>query len=124
VLVIDAFSSDAPPVHLLTREAVRLYLERLAPGGLLLLHVTNRYIRFAPVVAALAADAHLIARMRLDNPTIGQRARGAYPSDWAVLARREQDLGSIARDRRWGEPVIKPGALWTDDYSNVVRRLF
>ena len=123
VLVIDAFSSDAPPVHLLTREAIRLYVERLAPGGLLLLHVTNRYIHFAPVVAALAADAGLIVLMRLDSPTRAQRAQGGYPSDWAVMVRKPEDLGGIARDPRWLVPGTKPGALWTDDYSNVVRRL-
>jgi len=125
VLVIDAFSSDAPPVHLLTREAIQLYLARLVPGGLLLLHVTNRYIDYAPVVAALAADAGLVARMRYDSALVAsQRARGAYGSDWAVLARREEDLGVIARDRRWAAPAIKAGALWTDDFSNVVRRLY
>jgi len=123
VLVIDAFSSDAPPVHLLTREAMRLYFGRLAPGGLLLLHVTNRYIHFAPVVAALAADGGFIARMRPDCATPALRARGAYPSDWAVLARKREDLGGIMRDRRWLVPVAERGALWTDDYSNVVRRL-
>jgi len=123
VLAIDAFSSDAPPVHLLTREAIRLYFDRLAPGGLLLLHVTNRYIQYAPVIAALAADAGLIARVRLDSPTRAQRVQGAYPSDWAVLARRKEDLSWIVEDRRWLEPIVKPGALWTDDYSNVVRRL-
>jgi hypothetical protein len=123
VLAIDAFSSDAPPVHLLTREAIRLYLERLAPGGLLLLHVTNRYLEFAPVIAALAADAGLIARMREDQVTVRQGYRGAYSSEWGVLARQEADLGPIARDPRWISPALAAGALWTDDFSNVVRRL-
>jgi hypothetical protein len=102
---------------------MRLYFDRLAPGGLLLLHVTNRYIHFTPVVAALAADGGFIARMRPDGATPALRARGAYPSDWAVLARKREDLGGIMRDRRWLVPVAEPGALWTDDYSNVVRRL-
>lgn len=123
VLIMDAFSSDAPPVHLLTREAIALYLDRLAPGGLLVVNITNRYLDYRPVIAALAADAHLLARVRLDSPTRAQRAQGAYPSDWAVLARREEDLGAIARDRRWTAPAPKAGALWTDDYSNVVLRL-
>jgi hypothetical protein len=123
VLVIDAFNSDAPPVHLLTREAFAVYLERLAPGGLLLVNVTNRHLDFDPVVAALAADAGLVARVRDHAVTPDEIRRGAYGSTWAVLARREEDLGGIAQDARWKPPRKGEGALWTDDFSNLVRRL-
>lgn len=123
VLVIDAFNSDAPPVHLLTREAMAVYLERLAPGGLLLVNVTNRHLDFDPVIAALAADAGLVARVRDHAVTPEEIRRGAYGSTWAVLARREEDLGGIAMDVRWKPPRTGAGALWTDDFSNLVRRL-
>lgn len=123
VLVIDAFNSDAPPVHLLTREALALYVERLAPGGLLLVNVTNRHLDFDPVVGALAANAGLVARVRDHAVTPEETRRGAYGSTWAVLARREEDLGGIARDARWKPPRKGEGALWTDDFSNLVRRL-
>ncbi len=123
VLVVDAFSSDAPPAHLLTREAVRLYFDRLAPGGLLLLHLSNRYLDFGPVVAALAADARLVARVRGHDPTRAEARLGDAGSVWAVLARKVDDLGRIARDPRWRPPAGAAGALWTDDFSNVVRRL-
>ena len=123
VLVIDAFNSDAPPVHLLTREALALYLGRLAPGGILMLNITNRYLDFDPVVAALAADAGITARVREHDATRDEERRGAYSSTWAVLARREQDLGAIAADPGWRRPRSAPGALWSDDFSNVVRRL-
>ncbi len=123
VLVIDAFNSDAPPVHLLTREALALYLGRLAPGGILLLNITNRYLDFDPVVAALAADAGITARVRDHDATRDEERRGAYSSTWAVLARRQEDLGAIAADPGWRRPRSAPGALWSDDFSNVVRRL-
>ncbi len=123
VLVIDAFNSDAPPVHLLTREALALYLDRLAPGGLLMLNVTNRYLDFDPVVAALAADAGVAARVRDHDATPDEERRGAYSSTWAVLARKEEELGVIATDARWRRPRSAPGALWSDDFSNVVGRL-
>jgi predicted membrane-bound spermidine synthase len=123
VLVIDAFNSDAPPVHLLTREALALYLARLAPGGILMLNITNRYLDFDPVVAALAADAGIAARVREHDATGDEERRGAYSSTWAVLARREEDLGTIVDDPDWRRPRSAPGALWSDDFSNVVRRL-
>lgn len=123
VLVIDAFNSDAPPVHLLTREALALYLGRLAPGGILMLNITNRYLDFDPVIAALATDAGITARVRGHDTTRDEERRGAYSSTWAVLARREQDLGALAADPGWRRPRSAPGALWSDDFSNVVRRL-
>jgi hypothetical protein len=123
VLVIDAFNSDGPPVHLLTREALALYLARLAPGGILMLNITNRYLDFDPVVAALAADAGIAARVREHDATGDEERRGAYSSTWAVLARREEDLGTIVDDPDWRRPRSAPGALWSDDFSNVVRRL-
>jgi spermidine synthase len=123
VMILDAFSSDAPPIHLLTREAVRLYFQRLAPGGLLAIHLSNRYIDFPPVVAALAADADLVGRVWGQEPPLAQIYRGAFGSVWAVLARREDDLGRIARDPRWEPLVAVPDALWTDDYSNIYRRI-
>ena len=123
VLVIDAFNSDAPPVHLLTREALALYLARLAPGGILMLNITNRYLDFDPVVAALAADAGITARVREHDATRDEERRGAYSSTWAVLARRDEDIGAIAADPDWRRPRRAPGALWSDDFSNVVRRL-
>jgi hypothetical protein len=123
VMILDAFSSDAPPIHLLTREAVRLYFQRLAPGGLLAIHLSNRYINFPPVVAALAADAGLVGRMWGQEPPLAQIYRGAFGSLWAVLARREEDLGRIAQDPRWERLEAVSGALWTDDYSNIYRRI-
>lgn len=119
LLVIDAFSSDAIPVHLITREALALYLSKLAPGGVLAFHTSNRYLDLGPVLARLAADREppLVARVRED----GERVPGKSPSAWVAAARAEPDLGPIASDPRWKEIPFDPSARpWSDDYSDVI----
>jgi spermidine synthase len=121
VIVVDAFTSDAIPVHLLTREALRLYLEMLAPDGLLALHLSNRYLDLEPVVANLAEDAGL--RGRLLQHDESAETEGASASTWAVLARTPQALGNLARDHRWTTAKLEsnPGvSAWTDDFHNLL----
>jgi hypothetical protein len=123
LLALDAFSGDSIPVHLLTREAVAMYLTKLREDGLLVLHISNLYLDLEPAVAALAADAHCVALVRDDNePTPEQRERGATGSRVVVLARSAKTLGPLARDARWRhlEPPISPRP-WTDDFSNLVQ---
>jgi len=119
LLVLDAFSSDAIPVHLLTREALALYQRLLAPGGVLLVHISNQHLSLEPVVAALAADAGLIALVREHKPGPLREAKDLdYSCDWAVLVRNE-DASNLANwDWRFltNRPAQGP---WTDDYSNV-----
>ena len=87
-MILDAFSSDAIPVHLLTREAFALYLDKLAPGGLIAWHISNRNLDLAPVVAALLADAGLVACAPI-RPT--RRARRlSQPASWIAIARSER----------------------------------
>jgi len=120
VIVLDAYSSDAIPVHLLTREALALYLDRLAPGGVLLFHISNRHFRLAPVVARLALDAGLCARTRHFEADARQIAAGVLPSECAVLARRCEDLGTLESDPRWQVLRVPKGApLWRDDFSSL-----
>lgn len=122
-IVIDAFSSDAIPIHLLTREAVALYLEKLAPNGILLVHISNRHLALAPVVAALAADAGLVALRREDDSTDeGARTLQRTRSDFVVLARDRSALAFLADRMDW-QPLEPEGEVrpWTDDYSDVVR---
>ena len=120
-IILDAFSSDAIPMHLLTRESVALYREKLAPGGLLAFHISNRYLSLEPVVASLAADAGWTALSWHDRFVSDEaRADGKDPSHWAVLARSPEDLGILARRASWlpaegGEA----GPLWTDNFSNI-----
>jgi hypothetical protein len=118
VLLIDAFSSDAIPIHLITREAVELYFQKLAPHGLLLVHLSNRHLRLAPVVAGTADDLGLVARLRDDDD---ESEIGKTTSSWAVLARRPEDLGRIKDNVDWVPMKAEPGVpLWTDDYSSIV----
>ena len=92
MIFVDAFSSDSIPVHLLTREAVKLYFERLESDGVLILHISNRYLNLRPVVAKLAEDAQLTAWLCVDGEDKYLNKAG---SNWVVLARRTKDLGRL-----------------------------
>jgi hypothetical protein len=119
-LVIDAFSGDTIPVHLLTREALRLYLDKLDDGGLLAFHISNTFLDLEPVISALAQSESLVVRVRMDEElNTDEVLLGKTPSRWAVMARRIEDLGPLAKDPRWRRPIARPGhTLWTDDFSN------
>jgi hypothetical protein len=124
LLILDAFSSDAIPMHLMTREALALYLDELAPGGVIAWHVSNRHLDLAPVIGDLAADAGVVAWLQSDQPTRAELADYRSPSLWLALARRPEHLAPLARDPRWkqlhGRPDARP---WTDDFSNLVGAL-
>ena len=123
LIILDAFSSDAIPSHLLTREALRLYLDKLADHGLLAFHISNRHLDLEPTVGNLAHDAGLHARAQLEAGMSKEDAGrvGRTPSHWVVLARRQEDLGALRDDRRWRALPPRPDRrLWTDDFSNML----
>ena len=122
LIICDAFSSDVPPLHLITKEAMELYLSKLAPGGRLVFNISSRYLDFRPVLGNLAANFHLSC---LDYDESGvnpsERKEGKYPSHWVVMSRQREELGSLVTDWRW--QVVGPSTemrLWTDDYSNIL----
>jgi SAM-dependent methyltransferase len=122
LIVVDAFSSDAIPVHLLTREALRLYLDVLEPDGILALHISNRYLRLEPVVAGLAEDAGLGGRLLIDDPFAGESA-GGIESTWAVLARTPAPFGALATDVHWTATPLEVDprvGVWTDDFHSLL----
>ena len=123
VIVLDAFSSDVVPVHLLTREAVALYLTKLAPGGAIVFHVSNRYLELASVVAEVAATHGLAAYKKADAAVTQEDLKQhMYASSLVVaVARRDEDL-AILRSRSGWSQYPAPGAVrpWTDDYSNIL----
>ena len=125
LIVLDAFSSDAVPVHLLSREAIRLYRSKLAAGGLLAFNASNRYLDLEPVMGGQAADAGLACRIRYDvHPTAEERRAGKQPSIWVVMGEGEPDLGQLVTDPRWRVPRVRVGAgPWTDDYSDLASYL-
>ncbi len=127
LLFVDAFSSDAIPVHLITREAVQLYMDRLTEDGILALHISNKYVALEPVVAAIAQDLGLEARIWNDS---SERHIGKTASSWVVLARNRQTLGTLAlppeEQQKYGtdfRPLhpLKNMEAWTDDYADVLR---
>jgi hypothetical protein len=121
LIVLDAFSSDAVPVHLLTREAVELYLRKLSPGGLVALHVTNNHLDLEPVVAGVARSLGLAGLSQLDEVTEAELEHGVARTHWIVLARRADGLGALARDRRWHALAADADQpVWTDVYSNIL----
>jgi len=123
LIVLDAFSGDSIPMHLVTREAFALYIRKLAPGGMLAFHISNLYLRLDPTLGALAQDAGLACLMA-DDTGIPQQMidAGKFPSKWMVMARNQGDFGALATDPRWKTVVVPPGTqAWTDDYSNLLR---
>jgi hypothetical protein len=122
LIAVDAFSSDAIPVHLITREAIELYFDKLREDGILALHISNRYLDLEPVARDLASDLGLLCRVENDNSrTEEEKQHGKSTSTWVLLVRQEADLGPLATDTRWRPPSDQLGpALWTDDFSNIL----
>jgi len=126
MIVLDAFTSDSIPVHLMTRDAMQLYLNKLEPDGLLVYHISNLHLDLGPVVGNVAASLKLPAR-RFNDKASDEDSDNAYgrdASDWIVIARNENALAAIEHDERWQALLPSPGkGIWTDDYSNVLSAL-
>jgi spermidine synthase len=120
LIILDAFSSDAIPVHLITREAVTMYLRKLTDDGIVALHISNRYLGLEPVLGNLAKNLSLVGLKQFDDES-DKQFPGKSSSDWVLLARRKEAFGSLADDTRW-TPLrqdLRVG-VWTDDFSNVL----
>jgi hypothetical protein len=124
VIVLDAFTSDAIPLHLVTREALRLYLDKLAGGGVLALHISNRYMDLEPLMGRLARDAGLAAMAESEYDvdfSEADRREGKMASTWVIMARHKEDFRGLLADARWKPiAVSKSAPLWTDDFSNIL----
>jgi SAM-dependent methyltransferase len=121
VLAVDAFSGDAIPVHLLTREAFALYLRHLKPDGILAIHTSNTYLNLNPVVQLLANDAHRPARLISNDDDLRKLIDA---SDWVLVTRNDRFLNDLD-NATLPEPIEVPPKLrlWTDDYNNVFQIL-
>ena len=119
LIVLDAFSSDTIPVHLLTREAVAGYLSKLSPHGVLLLHISNRHLDLTPVVAKVAQSLGLAAFVREDRSAGDLLTTLKADARLVVLTRDAADAGSVAGNWMPLRPD-QSSALWTDDYSNIL----
>jgi SAM-dependent methyltransferase len=120
LLVLDAFTSDAIPLHLLTREAVQLYFRKTKPGGLVVFHTSNRYLDLAPVLGDIAHSLRLVGVFRDDwTKTTDEQIKRIEGSSWVVLARTERDLAGVSAKPFWHPVQRAHKRVWTDDYSNV-----
>ena len=123
VLAVDAFSSDAIPVHLITQEALGVYLNHVRADGIVAFHVSNRFLDLAPVVARLAKEHGAHAVLVSDDPEDDDGLRSR--SDWVLVSK---DAAALER-----KPIVEAGAqpvqdrpewrTWTDDYSNLIQIL-
>lgn len=121
LIALDAFSSDAIPVHLMTREALALYLRKLKPGGAVAFHISNRYLDLEPVLVELARDARLAGAIGNFNASQEDKTAMYYASRWVVLARDAATLAPLVKERGWS--VLPPSAsvrVWTDDFSDII----
>ncbi len=120
LLILDAFSSDAIPVHLLTREAMALYFEKLSEDGIVMFHITNQRLDLVRVLSGLLDDAGLAGLRQEHRP--GQEAgRLHFRSHWVAIGRTREALTFLSEDSRWTAIAVTPDSvLWTDDFSNIV----
>lgn len=117
--VVDAFSSDAIPVHLLTKEALKLYWDKLDDGGVLAFHISNTYLNLAPLISDLAREAGLVCLVRFDTKGAASMPESKGASQWAVMARSPRHLDFLAHDPRWERiPQRSTSMAWTDDFSD------
>jgi spermidine synthase len=118
IIILDAFTSDAIPVHLLTREALQLYLSKLEDTGIIVFNITNRYVFAEPLLESLAEDAGLAALYQSDDY---DGSIEKYDSKWVIMSRDAANFGNLRYDDRW--QVLSgwnPAAVWTDDFSNIL----
>jgi hypothetical protein len=121
LLVVDAFSSDAVPMHLLTREAFADYRRLLSDRGLLLVHISNRYLDLMPVVAAAAAGGRWNARYRSYRPDWAGMQVNEYGSDWIALSPSGETMAALTHAGGWDALRPRPGFRpWTDDHASVL----
>lgn len=122
LLAIDAFSSDAIPQHLLTREALQIYLDALDQDGVLMIHISNRFVDLRPVLARLVEEEGLVAALRDHHPEIRETAM--YPSAWVAITRTQSRLDQLTSGPDPWESLGEPrGEAWTDEYASILPHL-
>jgi len=123
LIIVDAYSSDAIPIHLATREAMKIYKDKLAPQGAVVMHVSNRHLELESVVVGIA-DANDLKCWVYDEDS-GRDDEYIFATDVVVCARQEADVGKLAFDDKWTETEPTEGQrVWTDDYSNILGAVY
>jgi spermidine synthase len=123
LIVLDAFSSDAIPIHLMTREAVEIYKRKLSPRGILVMHISNRHLELASVVAGIAAANGMVVRTHNTVEGDEEVSDEDYKFSGTVTAivKKPEDFGALNEAKHWKDESVDPSQwVWTDDYSNVL----
>jgi protein-L-isoaspartate O-methyltransferase len=121
IIYVDAFTSDAIPIHLITREAMAVYLRKLAPHGIVVVHVSNRFLELASVVAGIAAANGAVARVNDGSDFTENTDEYLFVGTVVAVARNDLDFGALAWSNYWPLQTPDPQQwVWTDDYSNIV----
>lgn len=115
LIVLDAFSADAVPMHLLTLQAFSMYFQKLAPAGMIAVNVSNRFVNLAPVLAAIAKQLNVAAAWRFDGVVTETKAA----SKWVVMSRRPETIAPILQLPGWHALQPDGAELWTDDKSDL-----
>jgi hypothetical protein len=124
LIIMDAFSSDAVPIHLVSREAIEMYFSKMTEDGIVIVHISNRYLDLQPVLARLKEELDLAGLVQSSWP---DTSVDQFATTWVLLARNPHAFDELLRDRRWLEETLESSPtidLWTDDFSNLwsVRR--
>jgi spermidine synthase len=117
LLVMDAFTSDAIPVHLLTLEAFTLYKAKITTDGVILVNITNRHLQVLPVLTGAGRELDMIVLHKLSS---GNTRLGQFPSEWALLTSNERLAGNLLSKEGWRFVADAKTQLWTNDYSNLI----
>ncbi|MEP7030628.1 MAG: fused MFS/spermidine synthase [Pseudolabrys sp.] len=120
LIIVDAYSSDAIPVHLATREAMAIYKSKLAPQGVVVMHISNRHLELQSVVVGIATANNLKSWVWSNDDEEEDEDNFVFTSDVVISAAEVADIGALAEDKLWVLTAPKPGVrTWTDDYSNI-----
>lgn len=123
LIIVDAYSSDAIPIHLATEEAMKIYKDKLAPQGAVLMHVSNRHLELSSVVVGIAEANDL--RSWVYSEDAGRDSEYIFATSVVVSAREEADIGKLASSDEWEETEAdEKQRVWTDDYSNVLGAVY
>jgi hypothetical protein len=123
LIIVDAYSSDAIPIHLATQEAMKIYKDKLAPQGVVLMHVSNRHLELASVVVGIANANHL--KSWVYDEDSGRDGEYIFATNVVVSARADADVGALASSDKWEETAARPNQrVWTDDYCNVLGAVY
>jgi hypothetical protein len=123
LIIVDAYSSDAIPIHLATEEAMKIYKDKLAPQGAVLMHVSNRHLELASVVVGIAEENDLKSWVYSEDS--GRDNEYIFATEVVVSAREEADVGQLASSDVWAlTEADENQRVWTDDYSNVLGAVY